>query len=460
MYHFKKIIILTKTFFSLDDQENLSNSILQPIIEAEELVSSLSQAENQKHSVDFSEVQHETSKLSISQTVALERKNEHQEKGNKEISEAVSVSPLLMNHSHRSSVSGQGDSNSVKMHQIEPMVKCANISEKPQHCNGSSMSGNHQTEDSVMPVVEISQEKPSNHPSSGNNTKQHQSLRRRTQMRHQSLCSSSSDAEMNESGPTPRNPRRWDLSLREDLQLQSAILLNWQLEDRLKKNNNETSVSKEQQNLPTLHSEVLSNIERGWQRTLDQLDQRLRMIEDNERIHRIANEIKLQSRQECTYTSDHSVEKLVSVEKKKLVDDEKKSSEMKVPTKDIMVQTSPEKNKVPFERKEFVPFLTSSEELQNRWPEPNNHKFVNSSWQKSLQLSEDLTAELLKYSRMGIFPREGLREVHLSKSSSSSTTSSHFQQSSAMVCIITCYFILYLMTSSLHSYLIACTNSI
>ncbi|XP_034242392.1 early endosome antigen 1-like isoform X2 [Thrips palmi] len=416
-----------------DEGESLSDSILPPIVEAEELASSVTHSENQKYSIDSPKVEQKSSQFNTTQTTALEKEKAHQEEEKKEIQEEQSVPLFHTMQSSPSNLNGELGTVSVQTQQTEEMLKCGNTHDRPQYLSNSRpMLGERQGEGSETPGAEISQEKPPG-TSSGRKMKQHQSTLRRSLVGHHSLCSSSSDAEVNNDSRPPRSSRRQDLSLREDLQLQSAILLNWQLEERLKKTSNETSVAKDQPNLPILHTDVLTDIERRWQRTLDQLDQRLKMIEDNERIHRIANEIKLHSRLECARPIDHGGEKHVSMEEKNSITNTRSNAEMKVPTKDIMVQTSPEKNKFHIEAKEFEPLLTSSMELLSKKPEPINQRFVSSSWQKSLQPSGDLTAELLKYSSMGILPRQGHRERQNSKSSSSSSSSSHFQQSSAMV---------------------------
>lgn len=254
----------------------------------------------------------------------------------------------------------------------------------------------------------------------------------RTQAGHSRSCSSSSEAEAKFDSAIGSS-RRWDLRLREDLQLQSAILLNWQLEDRWKRKASEESSGK--LNTQTAREEVNVEVEKRWQDTLDQLDQRLKAVEENERISRIASEIRAQSREEHTKSLISNAIKNVAQEEFLKITDKLARVEIKASSKEQMVQTleSYPKNDLSLPKTEFCPSKAQ------QWKSPLVQEYWSShfgSGQQPLPSNgkEDLTAELLAYTRMGILSNCGYSEQMHSKSSTSSTASSHFQHSSLMVC--------------------------
>ncbi|KAK3930137.1 Glutamine--fructose-6-phosphate aminotransferase [isomerizing] [Frankliniella fusca] len=258
----------------------------------------------------------------------------------------------------------------------------------------------------------------------------HGGIRKKTQARLLSSCSSSSDAEVNyEPRRPPRSARRWDLKLREDLQLQSAILLNWQLDNRLNNSNRKSDSTKDQPSSLYHKDQVIIDIENRWQRTLDELDLRLKTIEENEKINRITNEIRKQVLEEQTKTCKET--KTVEGRRNSLTNVDKiLQTENTRVLRDQTVQTSPLK----------LP-ESQDEELARKVAVPNQGvPFVLpqtfgsfGGYLLSSHDNQDLTSELLAYGRMGILPSAISAGKKLSKSPTSSTTSSHLQQSSLAV---------------------------
>lgn len=259
-------------------------------------------------------------------------------------------------------------------------------------------------------------------------TKQCQVKRKRNSAAPLCLEGSSSDSEMNQkSRSSVGKPKRWDLKLREDLQLQSAILLNWQLEDRWRSRNRDMTRTKDQATSPSQNSDALADIQQQWQRTLDKLDQRLESIEASEKIHRELNELRLKAQEDLIKASvmNPTREEVNNV------------NCTRVPVKNQMVQTSPGSNEAVLSNKEMRYPPQSSIEILQQKP----FMFLRNGIASDLkgrhqplfsQNKEDLTAELLSFGQMGKLGRLGSSEQSHAKSPSSSTTSSQ-QQSSLMV---------------------------
>lgn len=248
------------------------------------------------------------------------------------------------------------------------------------------------------------------------NTEQNQSGHRKDQEHHLSSSCSSPVNDCN-SRPPRRSSKWWDLKLREDIQLQSAILLNWQLEDRCKNKSNEADQNKDNLALQSKQREIIADVERRWQHTLDQLDQRLKSIEDTDRIHRLVNEIRIQLREEEAKGPETQRHIMPHTESKILM-------------RDQIVQTSPDKC-------DSAAMNKGSQQLSLKEPQqkhalfPDFKLFADPEKHRPNQLNEDLTSELLAYSRMGILARPEPEQVQ-ARSLSSSTVSSHFLSSAAV----------------------------
>lgn len=276
--------------------------------------------------------------------------------------------------------------------------------------------------------ISLMKETEAKQPHDESKTKPPHGMRKRSQARLLSSCSSSSDAEINyEPRRPPRSFKRWDLNLREDLQLQSAILLNWQLENRWKTKNCDSD-TKDHPTLVSHKDQVITDVEKRWQKTLAELDVRVKTIEENERINRIASEIKNQVREEQS-----KIVTQTKVSEDTGTRDKIASSAAKVVMMDQTVQTSPIK-----------PVMSQDKVLprkHNQFTLPNHslplvlQDFKTlSTLKRHLPSSydNDLTSELLAYGRMGILPT-GQLETNIRKSPTSSSTSSHLLQSTIAV---------------------------
>lgn len=267
--------------------------------------------------------------------------------------------------------------------------------------------------------------------------KEQPSVRKRAENRHLRFSTSSSDTE-------PRSPSRKtklrDLRLRDDLQLQSAILLNWQLEDRWRSRNGEASSAREQHSTQLQENAFIADVERRWQRTLDQLDQRLKTIEDKERINQVVHEIRMQSREDLLRVP--VTEQKKNCDKSSLIRDNVISTIAKASTKDQIVQTSPEKTStINITREKPFPFIGFPDYRGDGLVFRSGRPMSSQATGVSLALpTEDLTAELLTYSQMGILPRQEGSQLLPSKSPASSTSSSQIQQSSFVVNVLYHYF--------------------
>ena len=190
------------------------------------------------------------------------------------------------------------------------------------------------------------------------------------------------------------------------------------------------------------------DVEMRWRETLHQLDQRLKVVEENEKVSQIANDVRTQSGKELTKSLISNVIKDVAQEEFRKISDKLACVDVKVPTKEQMVQTQECNPKI-----DLIPHSEGNRPLStfnaNNWKTPLLQNDLTSRLPSGQRLPsnntmDDLTAELLAYSHLGILSSKGYPEQILLKSSSSSTTSSHLQHSSFMVCYVLIFFIIIL----------------